>query len=75
MTHRRDFLKTLTRLGLAGGLVGGGAHLALRKPAVNPADHICIGQGLCRGCKAFSGCGLPQALSAKAVQKRMEGQA
>jgi hypothetical protein len=29
----------------------------------------CINQGICRGCTEFSDCGLPQALSARAVLK------
>ena len=68
---RRDFLKAFGRALL---LVGIGA-LAVRLLGWRGARRIggkqirrgetCINRGICRGCTAFSGCGLPQALSAR----------
>ncbi|MCK5146373.1 hypothetical protein KAR48_06425 [bacterium] len=69
MNDRRNFLKNIARLGMAGGIIGGTAHLAVRKPTVDKSLHICINEGICSSCKSFSGCGLPQALSAKAAHK------
>jgi hypothetical protein len=36
---------------------------------VKRAREKCINDGICRGCTEFSDCGLPQALSARAVLK------
>jgi hypothetical protein len=68
---RREFLTTLAR-GLL--LIGIGA-LAVkllgvrlgRRRVGSPtrSGETCINRGICRGCTAFSGCGLPQALSAR----------
>lgn len=68
---RREFLRTsLRRLVLAGlGLLGGS--LLLRKASPD-ASHVCINDGICRGCRAFSDCILPPAASAK---QHMNGQA
>lgn len=63
---RREFLKAAGRLIALGGLgilvfrpVGRGG-------ARRPTDgETCVNDGLCRGCTAFAGCGLPAALSAK----------
>lgn len=71
MKNRREFIKNLGRLSMAGGLLGTAAHLSQREPAVDKSLHICINQGICSGCKAFEGCGLPQALSAKTAQNTM----
>ena len=61
---RREFFRTCARgLGLAGlGLVGG--VLAARR-AERVGAESCENSGVCRGCPAYSGCGLPQALSAR----------
>lgn len=61
---RREFLRTsLRRLMLAGlGMLGGS--LLLRKASPD-ASHVCINDGICRGCRAFSDCILPPAASAK----------
>jgi hypothetical protein len=68
---RREFLKSAARLALLAGLGalglrllrgGAGAWAADRLPR---AGQTCVNQGVCRGCTAYSGCGLPAALSAK----------
>jgi len=67
---RREFLRTcfrnvtLTALAL---LAGG---LALRKHD-DGAKHLCINDGLCGGCSKYSGCILPQALSAKQAKGQL----
>lgn len=59
---RREFLKGLIRWGTAAGAVATGVHL------VQKDGETCTNQGICRSCGRFEGCGLPQALSAKAAQ-------
>ena len=63
---RREFLNTAGRLLALGGLgvlvfrlLGVGR---TRRPS---GSENCVNDGLCRGCGAFAGCGLPAALSAK----------
>jgi len=58
---RRDFFRSIARLIVLGGAVGGVAALTRK------TGESCVNQGICRGCPAFDGCGLPQALSAKAA--------
>jgi hypothetical protein len=64
-TSRRDFLKNMGRASLLGA-IGGSVGLLLfkRRFSLNPA-HVCINQGICRGCSEFDDCILPQALSAR----------
>jgi hypothetical protein len=63
---RREFLRTVARI-LAFGGIGVLAFRLLRRGTVGrPAgSEICVNDGLCRGCGAFAGCGLPAALSAQ----------
>ncbi|MHB0936644.1 MAG: hypothetical protein ACYDCO_15530 [Armatimonadota bacterium] len=58
--NRRDFLRNIGRGGLLAVLAGGTALLVGRRN-----NETCVNSGICRGCAEFSGCGLPQALSAK----------
>lgn len=64
MNHdRRELLRRAARW-LALGLLGGGAAaLVARRGA--PAGERCSGGGICRGCAAYDGCGLPTALTMK----------
>lgn len=66
---RRQFLvslgRTAGRLLLLAGLGAAGAALARRGRPEDRTGETCINGGLCRGCAAFAGCGLPQALSAR----------
>lgn len=72
---RRDFLRAAARFAALAG-IGTLAFRLLgrrpggRTPAVdgrNPAagNQTCVNDGYCRTCRAFAGCGLPAALSAK----------
>lgn len=57
---RRGFLRSVGRITLLAALTGGTALLVGRRN-----KETCVNSGICRGCAEFSGCGLPQALSAK----------
>ena len=64
---RRQFLKSAARLVLLGGLGVLGLRLlrgGVRGRRLLPGQ-TCVNQGVCRGCTAYSGCGLPAALSAR----------
>ena len=61
---RREFLRGGARYALLAGLGAVSATLVKRSGG-QLSGQTCINQGLCRGCGAFEGCGLPQALSAK----------
>ena len=66
---RRGFFTSLVRSAAAGGLVLAGVFLTARRQSpLNEAS--CINRGICRGCGAFDGCGLPQALSARRAQEK-----
>ena len=63
---RREFLRTAGRLIALGGLGVLVFRLLHRTGARRSAGaETCVNEGLCRGCGAFAGCGLPAALSAK----------
>ena len=62
--NRREFLRGGLRYALLTALGAVSATLA-RKPGAAMPGQTCINQGICGGCDAFAGCGLPQALSAK----------
>lgn len=61
---RREFLRDGARYALLAGLGAVSATLGKRSGG-QFAGQTCINQGICRGCAAFTDCGLPQALSAK----------
>ena len=63
---RREFFRAAARYGLL-GLVSVGALVLGRRAG---ASARCINRGICRGCRVFSACGLPPALSAKAFKRR-----
>ncbi len=60
---RRQFFGTLLRLAVLGG-IGTLAARLLGFGRGRPGE-TCVNQGVCRGCSAFAGCGLPSALSAR----------
>jgi hypothetical protein len=63
---RREFLRTAGRLIALGGLGILVFRLLRGGRGSRPAGaETCVNEGLCRGCGAFAGCGLPAALSAK----------
>jgi hypothetical protein len=67
---RREFLKTLSRLTVAGGLVWLTARLAGNnsRKSSRPAD-VCSGDGVCRRCPAANRCGHPTAISFREAGK------
>jgi hypothetical protein len=66
--NRREFLRGSLRHALLAGLAVVSGALVKRRGATLPGQ-TCINQGICRGCGAFENCDLPQALSAKQVQR------
>ena len=60
---RREFLKSACRFAVLGALGFAGAKLV--KQISFKTGQTCINDYICRGCGVYSGCGLPQALSAK----------
>ena len=62
-SDRREFFRGILRkVALAAMGLGGGV---IARRAIRQGAHTCINRGICRGCGAFDGCVLPQALSAK----------
>ena len=59
---RREFLRSIARFAVLGGAVAGVAGLTRKH------GETCVNEGVCSGCPVFDGCGLPQALSAKAAR-------
>ena len=68
---RKSFIKKCARGTTAAGLVLLGGHV-LKSKEESETSHICINQGICRGCGAFQSCILPQAASRKKAEK-MDG--
>jgi hypothetical protein len=62
---RRQFLSTLARLAALGGIGALTAKLLAGRGGASRSGETCVNQGVCRGCSAFAGCGLPSALSAR----------
>lgn len=60
---RREFIKSIGRKAIATAIVVGTGKLVVRKPA--DRRQSCTGDGICTRCATLTGCGLPQALSAK----------
>ncbi len=68
---RRQLLAGILRTGSLGLLgAAGGSIFVKRRRLVREGK--CIARGICRGCEAFEGCGLPPALSAKRVLARVD---
>lgn len=63
---RREFFRAGARYGLAVGLAVVAGVSAARGRKL--AGQKCVNRGVCSGCVAFAGCGLPQALSVKRVK-------
>ena len=69
---RKSFLKKCARGSAAAVLVLFGGRHILKSRNASETSHICMNQGICRGCGAFQACILPQAASAKKA-KNMDG--
>jgi hypothetical protein len=65
---RREFFRAAARYGCL-GLLGAVTAVGTQKSL---SGQQCVNRGICAGCAAFSGCGLPQALSAKAAKRNAD---
>jgi len=65
---RRDFVRNGFRYALMAGLAAVSAVL-LKRSGGKLTGQTCVNQGICFKCSAFTGCGLPQALSAKQARR------
>lgn len=65
---RRDFVRDGFRYALLAGLAAVSAVLFKRSRG-KLSGQTCVNQGICSKCTAFTGCGLPQALSAKQARR------
>ena len=70
--NRREFFRSGARY-LALGVAGAVTTVLVRRGAVRLPGQNCTNDGICRGCRAFEDCGLPQALSAKQVMQNRRG--
>ncbi len=62
---RRGFLRVLVGGAALAAVAAAAVVLAARRRAAAARGEPCTGGGVCRGCPALGGCGLPQALSLK----------
>ncbi|HUT58657.1 MAG TPA: hypothetical protein VNA25_12500 [Phycisphaerae bacterium] len=65
LRSRRELLGAAARAGALGALAALAALLGRRRGRPGRDDHRCVNQGICRGCRAFDRCILPQAASAR----------
>ncbi len=61
---RREFFRTCARHTVLAAVALTCGKLLTRKPQ-DKQSHRCMNRGICIECRTFSGCRLPQALSAK----------
>jgi hypothetical protein len=66
--NRREFMRDGVRYSLLAGMAAVSA-LLLKRSSGKLTGQTCVNQGICSGCGAFAGCGLPAALSAKATKR------
>jgi len=64
-TGRREVLRRMAGAAALGAVAAAAVRLATRPPATDRRGETCTGDGVCRGCPALEGCGLPAALSIK----------
>ena len=65
-SNRRDFFRGAVRYGLLSALTALAGVTGIRAGRLK--GQRCVNRGICGQCVAFSGCGLPQALSVKAFR-------
>lgn len=63
-TERREFLRGGARYALLTTLAAVSVAL-FKRSGGKLTGQSCVNQGICSGCTAYAGCGLPQALSRK----------
>jgi hypothetical protein len=66
--NRREFMRDGMRYSLLAGMAAVSA-LLLKRSGGKLTGQTCVNQGICSGCGAYAGCGLPAALSAKAAKR------
>jgi len=66
--NRREFMRDGVRYSLLAGLAAVSI-LLFKRSGGKLTGQTCRNQGICSGCGAFAGCGLPAALSAKAAKR------
>jgi hypothetical protein len=66
--NRREFMRDGFRYALLTGLAAVSVSL-FKRSGGKLSGQTCINQGICSNCTAFTGCGLPQALSAKQTKR------
>ena len=69
--NRREFLRGGARYALLTTLAAVSATL-FKRSGGKISGQTCINQGICSGCTAYAGCGLPQAISRKQATSRTE---
>lgn len=65
---RRNFMRDSARYVVLAGVAAVSA-LLFKRSGGKLIGQTCVNQGICSGCGAFAGCGLPAALSAKAAKR------
>ena len=65
---RRQFLRGGARYTLLTAL-GAVSAILFKRSGGKLSGQICVNQGICSKCATFTGCGLPQALSAKQFKR------
>lgn len=65
---RRQFLRGGARYTLLTAL-GAVSAILFKRSGGKLSGQTCVNQGICSKCTAFTGCGLPQALSAKQAKR------
>jgi hypothetical protein len=64
-SKRREFLKSVTRIGLLAGFVALGLKLGLREHSEKDGSTSCFLETPCGGCNKYNGCIDPRAISFK----------
>jgi hypothetical protein len=66
--NRREFFRGGARYALLTAL-GAVSAILFKRSGGKLTGQTCLNQGICSKCTVFTGCGLPQALSAKQVKR------
>jgi len=67
---RREFLRGCARWTAAAALAAVAVRVLGRQPRAHPPGiQRCVNRGICRGCREYPRCGLPQALSRRRARR------